>query len=64
MATAMTGINIIMLPPVLAVASHAGIGPPIKWCIPSQAEERASPQKPAMLRDQLWTGRPMIFGIR
>ena len=33
--TAMTGMNIIMLPTVLAVASHAGIGPPIRWCMPA-----------------------------
>ena len=36
MATAMTGMNIIMLPTVLAVVSHAGIGPPTRWCIPAQ----------------------------
>src|SRR3954452_9347201 len=35
-ATAMTGMNIIMLPTVLAVASQAGIGPPIRWCMPAQ----------------------------
>ena len=34
-ATAITGMSIITLPTVLALDSHAGIGPPIRWCIPA-----------------------------
>ena len=34
-ATAMTGMNIIMLPTTLAETSHAGIGPPMRWWMPA-----------------------------
>ena len=35
-ATVTTGITIITLATTLALISHAGNGPPIRWCIPFQ----------------------------